>query len=169
MANNNAPFGAWPVKDRGVEPSVTYYPKVSGTAIYQGDFVIQDSSGAVAVGTATTALLGVAAESRASADVGPMAVYDDPNQIFEIQADGNLVATDLFNNANIVATSPDTNLSRSKHVLQSSSIANTATLPLKILQLAPSGQPNDYGSYARVRVVINNHLLKGGTGTQGAG
>jgi hypothetical protein len=166
MANVNAPFGAIVVKERGVEPNVSYYPKISGTIIYEGDFVTHDVSGSVTVGTATSAMLGVAAEYRAAADVGPIAVYDDPNLIFEIQASGDLGAADILQNARIVATTGDTSLLRSKHALDSGNIADTATLPLKILQLAP-GVENAFGSYARVRVAINNHLLKGGTGTAG--
>jgi len=161
MANTNAPFGALLVDGEGKQFRVRNYPKKSGNAIYQGDLVILDASGTVDVGSTTPPYLGVAMASAAAASTADIPVCDDPDALFVIQASANCVQTDVFSNASIVATAGDAGLSRSKHALDSATIATTATLGLKILGLQPAGT-NAYGSYARIRVKINSHAFKAG-------
>jgi len=165
MANTNDPFGALPIKTEGKESRVTYFPKASGAAIAPGDFVIANSSGLVTIATNSGALLGVAAEYKASSDTSDIAVYADPEQVFEIQADGDLQQTDVFMNAAITATALDATLKQSKQSLAIPT-SSTATVQLKVLGLSEKPLAA-WGSYARVRCKINNHLLKGGTGTGG--
>lgn len=161
MANANAPFGARLIESEGKQFRVRRYPKKSGNAIYQGDFVIADAAGSVDVATAAATLLGVALESGAATSTTAIAVCDDPEAVFEIQADGDFAAADIFRNADIVASSGDTSLSRSQHVLDSSTMDTTSTLQLKCLGLSQINE-NAYGSYARVKVKINNHAFKAG-------
>lgn len=163
MANVNDPFGAVLVKTEGKQSRVSYYTKKTGSAIAPGDFVVADAAGNVAVATAGdgVTLLGVAAEYKAATSTDQIAVYDDPEAVFEIQASADLQAADVFQNANIVATSLDTALLQSKQALDSSSLGTGATKQLKILGLAKSPEAA-WGSYAPVRVKINNHALRGG-------
>lgn len=100
-------------------------------------------------------------------------VVDDPNVIFECTDDGittgNLVATAVGQNSQFTVAAPTpTTLPFSQSVLLSSSF-NSAnpTYPFKIVGYRNDGQ-NALGAYCRWYVVINNHELKGGTGTAGA-
>lgn len=166
MANVNNPYGMRLIDSEGKEFRVHRYPKVSAGVIADGDPVTVDATGAVALAAAGDALLGVAVEYKASGDVGPIAVCDDPEAVFEIQASANALAADVFANANVVAATYDSLLNRSKFALDSASIGTGATLQLKIMGLSTIDD-NAYGSYARLKVKINNHKLKGGTGTSG--
>jgi hypothetical protein len=161
MANVNAPFGARLLDSEGKEIRVKRYKKKTGAAIFQGDFVKMASTGDVEVATASGALLGVAAEYKAATDTSDIAVIDDPEAVFEIQASANVTAADVFANAQLVVTTGDTSLLLSKHALDSANIADTATHQLKILGLS-SIDDNAYGSYAKVKVKINNHSFKAG-------
>lgn len=167
MSNANAPFGARPVNSRGAEIQGRPYKAKASTAIYKGDFVTADAAGTVDVSAAAEAILGVAAEYKAAADTDrTILVYDDPDFIYEIQADGDFAAADVFKNADIVAGAGSTTLLQSGHVLDSSTMDTTATLQLKILGLASVAE-NAVGSYARVLVKINNATLGSHTGTVG--
>lgn len=160
MSNTNAPFGFKLVENQG-PVRVFRYPKKSGNAIYQGDAVIMDAAGSVDVAVAGGKLLGIAAEYKAATDTSPIAVIDDPDAVFEIQASGSLAAADVFLNADIVATTGDTSLLRSKHALDVASKNTTATLQLKILGKAQE-LGNDYGNYVRMIVRINEHAFRAG-------
>ncbi len=167
MPNVNAPYGLRMVTDAGKQYHVKRYPVKTGVTLYQGDPVILDASGTVDIGTAGGALAGVAAEYRSSSSTVPdIAVYDDPDCVFEIQASANLVQTDVFSNAQLATGSGDAATRRSTFKLDSSTIATTATHQLKILGYSKVGT-NAYGSYCRALVRINNHVMKGGTGTAG--
>lgn len=65
---------------------------------------------------------------------------------------------------------------QSGYFLDTSTIANTATLPLKIIGLAPTTDPNQVfysagpptvGVFNTALVIFNNDVYKGGTGTAG--
>jgi hypothetical protein len=165
LANPNAPFGARLIDADGKTVRVRRYVKKTGSAIYPGDFVKYASTGNVEVAIAADVLLGVALEYKAATDVTEIAVCDDPDAIFAIQADGNTVAADVFQNCDFVATAGDTGKLQSKMALDSSEIATTNTLPLKILGLMSgftSAGANSYGSYAVVKVRINQHAFSSG-------
>ncbi len=161
MANINSPFGARLIDSEGKEIRVRRYVKKTGSAIFQGDFVKMASTGNVEVATASGALLGVAAEYKAATDVSEIAIIDDPEAVFEIQASADAQQADVFANAQLVVTSGDTGLLRSKHALDSANIATDATHQLKILGLS-SIDDNAFGSYAKLKVKINNHTFKAG-------
>ncbi len=163
MANINDAFGAKPVKTEGKQGRVGYYTKKTGAAIGEGDFVIADAAGNVTIATGGdgVTLLGVAAEFKGASDVSEIAIYDDPEAVFEIQASAALAAADVFQNANIVATALDTALNQSKQALDSASLGTGATKQLKVLGLSKE-EGAEWGSYAVARVKINNHALRGG-------
>lgn len=161
MANPNNPFGL-KLLEGDDEVKVHRYVKKSGNAIYQGDPVIQTATGDVDVAVAGGTLLGVAAEFKAALDVTPIAVIDDPDAYFEIQASGAIAATDVFANANLIATAGDAVLKRSKMSLDVASLAATSTLQLKVVGKAQE-LGNDYASpFTRMVVRINNHAFNVG-------
>ncbi len=84
-------------------------------------------------------------------------VLDDPNQLFIIQADEDIVQADIGKNADVVGTGGNDTTGVSSMELDSSTIADTAALNLKIVGLydAPG---NSLGDYAVVVVKINEHL-----------
>lgn len=90
-------------------------------------------------------------------------VVDDPNQLFLIQADEDVVQADIGLNANIAYTAGSTTTGVSGTELDSSTIANTATLALKIVGFYDA--PNNIRATNHVDVVvkINTHLY-GSTG-----
>ena len=91
-------------------------------------------------------------------------VIDDPNQLFIIQADEDIVQADIGKNADVVGTGGSSTTGQSTMELDSSTIADTAALNLKIVGLydVPG---NTLGDYAVVVVKINEHLY-GSTGVK---
>lgn len=92
-------------------------------------------------------------------------VIDDPNQLFTIQVDESVAQTDVGDNADVVGTGGSTTTGVSTMELDSSTIANTAALNLKIVGLydVPG---NAFGTNAVVVVKINEHLY-GSAGVAG--
>lgn len=93
-------------------------------------------------------------------------VCDDPNVVYELQDDGittaNLVAASCNKNASYTVTNPTAPQQNSATVLLSTSIAVTATLPLKIIGLAQ--KPNNaYGAFATWLVMMNQSEFQGNT------
>jgi hypothetical protein len=85
-------------------------------------------------------------------------VIDDPNQLFLIQADEDVVQADIGKNANIAYTAGSNITGVSGTELDSSTIDNVAGLVLKIVgnYTAPN---NTLGqNYVDVVVKINAHL-----------
>lgn len=96
-------------------------------------------------------------------------VITDPMAVYEIQEDavgGALAAADVGLNASIVVGSGSTVTGLSGMQLDTSTAATTAALELKILGFV-NRPDNAIGANAKVLVMINNHKLKGGTGTAG--
>ena len=91
-------------------------------------------------------------------------VIDDPNQLFLIQADEDIVQADIGKNADVIGTGGSTVTGVSTMELDSSTIADTAALNLKIVGLwdVPG---NELGDFAVVVVKINEHLY-GSTGVK---
>lgn len=161
MANSQAPYGLRLIDSEGTEIRVRRYPKAA-SIIADGDPVKQTAAGNVDLAAAGDQLLGVAVEYKAAADT-TIAVCDDPNAVFEIQASSNVQATQVFLNANVLAASPDASLKRSKFSLDASSVGTGSTLQLKIIGLSNGSLNNAYGSYAALKVKINNDWLHAGT------
>jgi len=86
-------------------------------------------------------------------------VDDDPDHAFEIQEDsvgGALAVTDIGLNADFINAAGNAYTKRSGAMLDTSTKATTATLPLKIIGLVPRPN-NDIGATAKVIVKINVH------------
>lgn len=93
-------------------------------------------------------------------------VLDDPNQLFVIQADEDVVQADFGKNADVVVGTGSTTTGVSAMELDSSTIATTAALNLKLVAKwdVPS---NELGSnFTQVVVKINEHLY-GSAGVAG--
>ena len=192
MANKDASFGLKPVKQMGGAPysgGQSRYRIASsyGTAIYQGDLVMQVTGGGVeihAVG-GTVPLVGVFngcqytdpttgeqvyrnyyPASTAASDIIAF-IIDDPNTVFEIQADEAFPVADLLGNFDTIKTnsgSTDTGISGDE--LDVSTGATTATLPLKAIDISQDPNNSDVSaSNTNVLVVIQNHIM----GQKGAG
>lgn len=163
MSNLNHISGAMPVER--VHALEEY---VAAGVIYAGDFVSQEAGGRVVAASATSALCGVAM-SYASAAGQKVLVANHPDQKFEVQSDDAsepAAQTAIGLNFDIVVGSASTLYKRSAMALDGSTGATLATLPLRLLRIGREPD-NAFGGYAKCVVVINNHQLKGGTGTIG--
>lgn len=163
MANTlrNTGFRPW-----GTPLRVNNY--TSNGIVYPGDAVQLASTGQVAAwSSSAVSTLGVAG-SYSSAQGQQLTVFDHPDQLFVGQVDGAFASPNnlIGMNATISATSGSTTYKVSRMQVATTAIGTTAAFPLKIL--AVDNRPdNSFGTYADVIVQINNHTLKGGTGTLG--
>lgn len=166
MANVDRPNGFVPFG-----PILRVRPYYAAVACLRGDAVNRKAGSAQVSGRsevepadASEALIGVAANAAAVGEV--VFVYDHPDQEFMVQADEADISdgVDMGLNYNLVAT--DGSAGQSAHELDSSSGLASATLPLKLLRLAPVVD-NALGAQAKCIVKINNHQLAGGTGVAG--
>ena len=182
MANVNKPFGLRPLGNLSATGSQKQYgyeiEDSQAGAIYQGDLVTLKDGYIVKFAPGThTAAVGVfngcnyidpttgkptwknyypgsvnITSGKITADV-----IDDPSQLFIIQADEDIVQADIGKNADVVGTGGSATTGVSTMELDSSTIADTAALNLKIVGLwnVPG---NALGDYAVVVVKINEHL-----------
>lgn len=95
-------------------------------------------------------------------------VLDDPNQLFIIQADEDIVQADIGKNADVVGTGGSTVTGISTMELDSSTVANTAALNLKIVGLYEVPGNSLGTNFSVVVVKINEHLY-GSAGVAGQG
>lgn len=193
MANSNTPFGLRPIGNLSATGAQKQYgyeiaDNQSG-AIYQGDLVTVYDGYLVKFAPGThTAAVGVfngcnyidpttkkptwknyyPGSVNITAGKIIADVIDDPNQLFLIQADEDIVAADIGKNADVTAsTTGSADTGRSNMTLDSSTVANTAALNLKIVGLYADPE-NAYGDYAVVVVKINEHMY-GSAGVAGQG
>lgn len=99
-----------------------------------------------------------ASQSVKSGSTPKAFVIDDPDVIFGIQADEDVVAGDIEALADMVVGNGDTSTGRSIFELDSSTI--TSGDVMKILGLV-DGQA--YGNFAEVEVLFSKHELRGAT------
>ena len=92
-------------------------------------------------------------------------VLDDPNQLFLVQCDAGFVAADVGKNADVIGTGGSTTNGISTMELNSSTLATTAALNLKVVGLY-NDVNNDFGTNAVVVVKINEHVY-GSAGVAG--
>ena len=92
-------------------------------------------------------------------------VLDDPNQLFIVQCDAGFVAADVGKNADVIGTGGSTTSGISAMELNSSTLAVTAALNLKVVGLY-NDVNNEFGTNAVVVVKINEHVY-GSTGVAG--
>ena len=94
-------------------------------------------------------------------------VLDDPSQLFMVQASAGMTQANIGKNADVVGTTGSTVNGISAMELDSSTIAKTAALNLKIVGLSASPD-NAFGTNAVVVVKINEHMY-GSAGVAGQG
>ncbi len=172
-----------------------FIPSGDGTAVFIGDLVKDggtsggdgDRFKTVAQAAASNAVMGVVVavdqirgislanknlnrRHRPASTGMYVSVIVDPMAVFEIQCDDDtdtIVAADIGSNANIIVGSGSTVTGMSGMELDSDTRNTTGTLPLKIFDV-PKRDDNTLGSaQQKVHVILNNHQLKGGTGTDG--
>ena len=192
MANKDASFGLKPVKMMGGSPysgGQSRYRIAAnyGTSIFQGDLVMQVTGGGIEIHAdgGTVPIVGVfngcmytdpTTSEQVFSNYYPAStnasdiiafVHDDPNTVFEIQADDTFPVADLFGNFDIVYTnSGSTTTGISGAELDVTTGATTTTLPLKAIDISQDPENSDVGSAnTNVLVVIQNHIA----GVKGAG
>ena len=187
MANLDAPFGLRPARTSISSQQQNRYRIAANynTSIFQGDLVAMVTGGGierVAAG-GSGFILGVfngceftdtttgkptfsnhyPASTNASDIIAN--VIDDPNAVFEIQADAAFPVTDLAGNYDILATAGDTTSGTSRIELEVGTADSTvATLPLKAIDISQDPENSDTSTAnTNVIVKINNHLFSAGT------
>jgi len=165
---------------------ITTADQTNTTSIFQGDIVTQNTAGIVTRiaradgGSATSdIILGVfngcfftdpttskpTFSNRWPGNAATDAIafiYDDPMDVFEVQADAAFPVADLFGNFDIVDNtgtgSTDSGISFVE--LDVSTGATTATLPLKALDISGDPENSDVSTAnTNVLVTIQNHLF----------
>ena len=192
MANQDAAFGMRPVRMIGGGPYTGGQSRYRvaanyGTAIFQGDMVMQVTGGGIEVHAdgGTVPVVGVfngcsytdpTTSEQVFSNYYPAStnasdiiafVHDDPNTVFEIQADDTFPVADLFGNFDIVYTnSGSTTTGISGAELDVTTGATTTNLPLKAIDISQDPENSDVASAnTNVLVVIQNHIC----GVKGAG
>lgn len=123
-------------------------------------FVVVDPTGGVSGGASPT--LDTPQYKAASAAVKYALVCDDPDVLFEAQADDNGVSlSDIGLNVAITSAGANTTTGRSTQEIDGSTCAVTAALPLQIMEgiNRPNNEIAD-ANYARFLVRINNHAYR---------
>ena len=192
MANKDASFGLKPVKMMGgsaYSGGQSRYRIAAnyGTSIFQGDLVMQVTGGGIEIHAdgGTVPIVGVfngcmytdpTTSEQVFSNYYPAStnasdiiafVHDDPNTVFEIQADDTFPVADLFGNFDIVYTnSGSTTTGISGAELDVTTGATTTNLPLKAIDISQDPENSDVASAnTNVLVVIQNHIC----GVKGAG
>ena len=173
MATSATPSGAEPVDTLSASGSFTgkvrHIKIASGysTDIFYGDFVKLVSSGTVERAAVTTSVVAGTVgifvgcnytdpttqqptynqyypASTAASDIVAY-VVDDPDLLFQMQADEAIAQTGLGNNVSAVNTAGSTSIGRSRNALDGGSIATTNTLPLRVVDFVdgPSSTVGD--------------------------
>jgi hypothetical protein len=186
MANKDAAFGLRPAHMMGGAPysggqSRYRIANNQSGAIFQGDLVKQLTGGTVsrAAASSTVPVVGVFNGCRytdpttseqvfsnyypgsVAADDIIAFIVDDPNVVFEVQADDTFPVADLFGNFDIVdqTATGDTRSGRSNMELDVTTGATTTTLPLKAIDISQDPDNDDVANAnTNVMVVIQNHI-----------
>ena len=202
MANQDAAFGLRPLKSVGQGDDSTGMSSHAidaayGTAIYQGSPVVA-AAGYITISTAGAvpnmgAFWGCfyvdpttlkptfknyypgSITPPSSKDIEAF-VYDNPNQMFEIQSDNDGASTqaDVFSNADDVNFGGSTLNGVSNSELDDSTIAASSDVAAQLLIIGTSRDPKnndvtDTGGNVNWRVLVNQHLFGNGAGAVGAG
>ena len=192
MANQDAAFGMRPVGRIGGMPFTGGQSRYRiaanyGTSIFQGDMVAQVTGGTVEVHAdgGTVPIVGVfngceytdptTGEQKysnyypASTNASDIIAFviDDPNVVFEIQADSAFPIADLFGNFDIVYTSSGSTVTGiSGAELKVADGATGTSLSIKAIDISEDPENDDVSSAnTNVYVVIQNHIF----GVKGAG
>lgn len=93
-------------------------------------------------------------------------VIDDPNVLFQMQANGAVVAANIGKNANIVNTAGSTTTGNSAIALDTTGIAVTATFPIRLVDFVdgPTSTAGDAFTDVLVKINFGVHLYMNATG-----
>lgn len=154
MANLDQPQGFRP---KGEPKRMNAY--VAAGAIYPGEAVKLSSGKVTQAAGGAEALCGVA-QSYAAADGDEVMVYDDPEQLFLVQADGADInaQADIGLNYPVVATAGDATYRVARQELDSSEGAADADKPLLLLAIEKRPD-NAFGAQVDCIVKIARHQL----------
>lgn len=108
----------------------------------------------------------------AASTAGYVYVADAPDLVFEVEATSGASAysfavADIGQNCNVYAGAGSTTTGTSAHTADLGDKGTAATLPLKVAGVVNRVDNETTGNYTKILVSINNHQLKGGTGTAG--
>ncbi len=192
MANKDAAFGMKPVRMVGGAPYTGGQSRYRiaanyGTSIFQGDMVAQVTGGTVEVHAdgGTVPVVGVFNGCQYTDPTSGEQVYsnyypastnaadiiafiiDDPDVVYEVQADDTFPVTDLFGNFDIVYTSAGSTMTGiSGAELDVTTGATNTNLPIKAIDISEDPNNSDTGAAnTNVLVVIQNSIF----GVKGAG
>jgi hypothetical protein len=192
MANRDAAFGMKPVRMIGGAPYTGGQSRYRiaanyGTSIFQGDMVAQVTGGTVEVHAdgGTVPIVGVFNGCKytdptsgeqvfsnyypASTNASDLIAFiiDDPDVVYEVQADDTFPVADLFGNFDIVYTSAgSTQTGISGAELDVTTGATNTNLPIKAIDISQDPNNSDTGAAnTNVLVVIQNSIF----GVKGAG
>ena len=188
MANVDKAFGLNPYKGNSAGSSVQIVNKYNintsgyGTSIYQGDLTIFASGFINSAGVSSPNIVGAFSHCYYVATDGTPTfknyypasttalgsgaieayIYDDPNQLFIVQADGASAQTCIGRNADTDGIGGSTTTGVATRELDSSTINTTAALQLKIVSVVQDDVNGDLtADNANLIVLINEHYMRG--------
>ena len=189
MANVDKAFGLNPYKGNSAGSSVQIVNKYNistagyGTSIYQGDLTIFAAGFINSAGVSSPNIVGAFSHCYYVATDGTPTfknyypasttalgsgaieayIYDDPNQLFVVQADGASAQTCIGRNADTEGIGGSTTTGVATRELDSSTINTTAALQLKIVSVVQDDVNGDLtADNANLVVLINEHYMRGG-------
>ena len=185
MANKDAPFGLRPVGELGSEiqnggTSKYLITSGDGQAIYKGDLVKLESTGYITASGDGDAVRAIGVfngcfyndpttqkptwknyyPGSITPTVGEIEafVYDDPNKLFLIQANGVIAQSSVGRNADIVYAAGSTINGQSKTEMNSTTASAGATAQLRIIRICEDTDNSDISATdANWIVRINEH------------
>ena len=188
MANVDKAFGLRPYKGLNVGSAVQEANKYSinpsgyDTSIFQGDITIFNGGYIERAAASSANIVGVFSHCYYVASDGTptfknyypasttalgsgdieVYIYDDPNQLFLVQADGASAITCMGRNADTDGIGGSTTTGVATRELDSSSINTTAALQLKIVGVVQDDSNGDLtANNANLVVLINEHYMRG--------
>jgi hypothetical protein len=193
MASSATPYGLRPINVLGGSPNSGALRKYKiastyDTAIFQGDLVELVAAGTIEkeTGTTTANPVGVFLGCEyTDSDMGfihknnwvantvatdAMAIIcDDPDMLFECQSDATLSQNAIGSNFALVQGAGDATTGVSGVTLNASTLAGTATLPIRVVDYVDKQGFSALGDdYTDMIVRINTHFNRNATGFAGS-
>jgi len=187
MANVDKAFGLRPYKGAGwpVQQANKYNINPSGydTNLFQGDITIFNGGYIERAAASSANIVGVFSHCYYVASDGTPTfknyypadttalgsgaieayIYDDPSQLFLVQADGASAVTCIGRNADTDGIGGSTTTGVASRELDSSTINTTLALQLKIVGVVQDDSNGDLtADNANLVVLINEHYMRGG-------
>lgn len=183
MSNRDAPMGFLPKRHANggvIRESEYYIASALGSNIFRGDGVIPvDTTKRINVAAATNRLIGVfkgcwyidsngevqfrprwaSGTVLKTGTVAKATVYDDPNTLFEMQGDEDIVDADIGALADVTVGTGNNATGQSAMELDSSTVGSGDTLRIEEFVDRPDNERN--ANFAKVNVRISKHYLNG--------